>query len=101
MAKNKFYAVKELDGQPVNKILNSWSACSKLVKGKKNPKYKSFDTMTESRAYLAQEVNTVSVMFDVDAQVYDKFSKVAEESGQDINKLIQHLMIFYYMTEGK
>lgn len=59
--KSKFYAIKysiDSNGDSIeNLILQSWSECEPLVKGK-NANYKSFSTMEEAQSYL----NTKSLM---------------------------------------
>lgn len=56
MAK-KVYAIKEgFDSDNnikiENKIVNTWAECLKYVKGVKNAKYKSFESMEEAKSYL-------------------------------------------------
>lgn len=51
--KNKFYAIRTIDGEVVNEIHTEWSECQKRVKGH-NVQYKSFTSMEEAKTYLGE-----------------------------------------------
>lgn len=48
---NKYYAIRQINGETVGKILTSWDICKAEVNGKR-AEYKSFKTQEEAVAYL-------------------------------------------------
>lgn len=47
----KYYAIRQIQGIPCNKILTSWDECKALVNGK-SAEYKSFKTEQDAKDYL-------------------------------------------------
>lgn len=51
----KYYAIRQIDGVPVNEILTNWDVCKAKVNGKR-AEYKSFKTKPEADEYLISYV---------------------------------------------
>lgn len=51
----KFYAIRQINGETVNKILNTWEECKGMVNGVR-AEYKSFKTEQEAKDYLGEYV---------------------------------------------
>ena len=69
----KYYAIKSIDGELVNKIYTSWDECKEKVSGH-NSIYKSFKTQEQAEEYLGNaqeeikehEINDNNVIYYVD-----------------------------------
>lgn len=59
MAKKNFYAIKKGKNNVRNKIVNSWSECSKLVLGYQS-EYKGFSSREEAEIYLGLEAKKLT-----------------------------------------
>lgn len=51
--KQKFYAIRSVEGMAKGLIVGDWATCEGLVKGK-SAVYKSFNTIEEAREYIGQ-----------------------------------------------
>ncbi len=53
-----YFAIKTIEGEVVDKIMDDWSSCKSLVFGKDNCIYKSFIQEDEAKEYLRTLVVT-------------------------------------------
>ncbi|MBZ9693306.1 ribonuclease H family protein [Clostridium sp. M14] len=55
----KYYAIRQINGETINKILTNWDACKKLVTGNR-AEYKSFKAEQEAKDYLGDYIEEES-----------------------------------------
>ena len=51
MINNKWYAIRTIDKEKVNKIIDNWEECDKYIRGH-SAVYKSFPTLEDAIKYL-------------------------------------------------
>ncbi|MBN1074711.1 hypothetical protein DVV91_10190 [Clostridium botulinum] len=55
----KYYAIRQINGETINKILTNWNECKKLVTGNR-AEYKSFKAEQEAKDYLGNYIEEES-----------------------------------------
>lgn len=72
MAKTKYYAIRQIDGETVNEILTTWDECKARVH-KKRAEYKSFESKPQAEEYLGsyiEEEKEADVLANTENHIY-------------------------------